>query len=977
VYEPLGTFLLRAPLLPERALGDVRALERHPLGPAAIALASESLAGAAHSEKRARALGRYARRAAFRPTPQGLLAGVCVGELGSRLAIATGRAEEARLAPTWARLAALGRALLDDADVRARVRLRAAPSLAYGPGGARWTGPGEPFGEAHEAELDARLARVLGATAQFAPWPSVRRALGGDPHDADELLLLMIDRGLLHADVTPPLVGPPPVAWMRARLAALGLSDLAGRLDRARGDLDAGDLDAGERALAALPGAGAARAVHAVLALRPPRLPELPRAAIERAARLAPLLLRLQEALAPPALERAAEPALLDAAGAASELCGEGALDLGLLEAGAYGVEPEAGEPPRQPGPATARLLPVLIDAVVRAAAAGADEAALDPGALEAALDGDGAWDSSRPASCELFLAPARAVRGAPPGTGWLLGLHGPAGASWGRFAAALGTPLARALAELADAERAARPFEERLDVAFAPAPELADLCVHPPVRARTLALSGWSDGAERTRDVTAAELELVAGAGEPSLRARAGGAPLVPSPLQRVRSTTAPPGLPRLLVAWSLQRQHAPWALAAGPLAALESAPRLTLDGFVVAPQSWRIPDDLQTGRVRAREIARWRRAARVPRLVQVGEEDQLLPVDLDAPDAAADLRGQARAFEIWPPLGRSADRDGRRVEAVVALVDRPDLAGAVALEAAARRVASARRVAPPHEAPPLPGWRTFKLHGPAERQDELLLAAFAGAVRPALRAREIAAWFFVRYVEGPGRRPHLRLRVRHATGRARAAFEARLETALAPLRAAGALAGVEIAGYTPERARWGGSPAELDAVHAVFESDSALACALVAGGARDPAPDRFVRLVGSLDALARGLGLDLAARHRLARASRDAEERLAAAGHGDGEDRAERDRAFRHLARDLRAALARPGRGAHAAHAARTARATARLPADARAALAPALLHLACVRLAGPDRDAELAAYTFWERALEGLLRAPLRAR
>src|SRR6516164_9192608 len=84
--------------------------------------------------------------------------------------------------------------------------------------------------------------------------------------------------------------------------------------------------------------------------------------------------------------------------------------------------------------------------------------------------------------------------RRGPEGTGWMLGLHAPAGASWGRFATALGAPLSRALADLAAAERAARPEEETLDVSFCPSPALADLCAHPRARRRALALSTWGD---------------------------------------------------------------------------------------------------------------------------------------------------------------------------------------------------------------------------------------------------------------------------------------------------------------------------------------------------------------------------------------------------------------------------------------------------------------------------------------------------
>jgi thiopeptide-type bacteriocin biosynthesis protein len=983
MYEALPTFLLRAPLLPERDWRRRGALASHALGAGALALASEGLAAAADSPARRRALERYGRRAAFRTTPAGLLAGVCLGALGRATRVETG-APRAHLAPTWARLAALGRALLDDEANREKTRLRAAPSLVRGATEARWLGPGEPFAEERTAALDGGLAEILDAARGWTSWAAARRAarrLGGGGARAalDDLLLLLVDDGLLQTDLTPPLVGDDAATWMGARLERLGRADLGRALDAARRALGRGELARGAAALEELPGAGGGPGVHGVLVHRPRAAPTLARAAVERAAALAPLLFRLQEVLAAPASERLAQPALEEALDAATELCGAGALDLGALDAGDYGVRPGHADgatlAPRDAAPAPA-VLTVLVDAIVAAARARREEAALDAGALAAAL---GEIGPAPPPTCELFLAPAARRRG-PEGAGWLVGLHAPAGSSWGRFAGALGAPLGRALDALAAAERAGRPAEEALDVSFAPSPALADLCAHPRARRRALALSTWLEG-ERD-DLTAADLELVAdpSAATPlALRPRAGGGPVVPSPLGRVRSSTAPAGATRLLVGWSLFRQHAPWALALGPLAALEHVPRLTLDGFVVAPASWRVPEALAAARPdragRAR-LRRWRREARLPRFVQVGHEDQLLALDLDDPGAAAELAGCDRAWEIWPPLGRVVDRDGRRVEGVVALVDRPDADEARAGARAAHAVSSAPRVPPPRLAPPARDWRTIKIFGAPEHQDALLVEAVRPAVAAARRAREIGGWFFQRYVEGPGRRHHLRVRARAATPRAGAAFEARLAAALGPAREAGAVVSVEAGDYHAERERLGGA---LDAAHAVFESDSDAATAVLAleAGA-DDVPDRLTSMVRALDALARGLGLDLEARHGLA------SERRAAAEATDpslGEARATADAAFRARARALRSALGAPARDAATrafeAHAARTARATRRLPAEARAALAPSLLHLACVRLAGPDRELERLAYTCWQRALEGLRRAPATRR
>jgi thiopeptide-type bacteriocin biosynthesis protein len=856
-----------------------------------------------------------------------------VGTLGARTAIATGR-PEAHLAPSWATVDAAARALLDEPELRVRTALRVAPSALRGAATISWLGPGDPFAEERTADVDARLEAVLAAAARWTPWTEVRRAAGADDADAtDELLLLLVDDGLLQSDLAPPLVGPPPERHLRERLAALGRPDAAGPL----------------------PGPVVATLLH-----RPARPPTLARAAVERAAGLVPLLVGLQEALAPPAAERLASPALADALDALTETFGAGAFELGGLAAGDYGVTLAGDGAPDEDPPVArapdARIVAVLAAAIADAAARGEAEAALDPAALAAALEAGGA--PPLPPTVELFLAPAPAParQAARPGTGWLVGMHAPAGASLGRFAHALGAPMSDALAALAAAERRARPDEEAVDVAFTPSPALADLAAHPRTRARTLALARWS----ADDDLAPGDLELGADPTAPealALRSRGGGAPIVPAPLARIRSTTAPAGVHRLLVGWSLQRQHAPWALPLGPLDALDYVPRLTLEGFVVAPASWRLPPSTTPA-----ALARWRRARRVPRFVQVGAADELLPVDLDAKDAAADLAGSARAWELWPPLNAVVDRDGRRVEAVVMLVAEPgDAAAARARADAARAVRDAGLVPPPHRAPPARGWRTFKAYGAAARQEELLGGAIVPAIRAAQAAGEIDRWFFLRYVDGPGRRHHLRVRVHAPAAAGGARFAARLADALAPARAAGAATAVEIADYFPERGRF--PAAELDAVHAIFESDSELVAELL-GDASEP----IALAVQAADALAGGLGLSREARQACARARR----RAADASTGiDDDARRAADAAFRAAGRGLRAALAGEPAPPFAAHRARVAAAARSLPAGADDRLLPTLLHLSAVRLLGADPDGERLAYTFWERTLEGLAR------
>ncbi|HSY38681.1 MAG TPA: thiopeptide-type bacteriocin biosynthesis protein, partial [Polyangia bacterium] len=674
-----------------------------------------------------------------------------------------------------------------------------------------------------------------------------------------------------------------------------------------------------------------------MLTLHPRKTPRLERAAVVRAARLVPLLCRLQEALAPPLAERFSTRVWNDAFDASTEIFGAGAFNLGSLAAGDYGVDAEDAEAVADtavaaPPPA---LLVLFCDAIAEAARTKRREATLELPALEAALaDLEG---TPLPPTAELFLVPAPRPTGAPAGTGWLLGLHAPAGASLGRFAHALGAPLAAACAEIAAAERRLRPDEERVDVAFAPSAALADLCTHPPIRPRTLALSRWSAGGG---DLAAGDLELEADPSEPQgLTLRALGLAgteqtIVPSPLVRVRSATAAPGAAQLLVGWSLQRQHVPWAFTPGPLADLAFLPRLVVDGFVIAPASWRLPPALRQGPKSAgggRALGRWRRAAGVPRMVQVGEGDELYPVDLQAPGAAAELAPYGRVFEIWPPLESVVDRDGRRVEAIVAVVDEE--------VPPAPPTPRPGRVPPPRQEPPLAGWRTFKLFGAAARQDVLLTGTILPAVTEARAAGEIDAWFFLRYLDGPGARPHLRLRA-HAVDGEPEAFERRLRRALAPARTAGTLVSLETTDYFPERGRF--LAGDLAAIHAIFESDSEAVSSLLA----DPELDRIPALPLLFDALARGLGLDLGARHALGRERRRAAEAWTGL---DAEARKESDAVFRHHARTLRAAL-----GAEQAsnpllghHQARVAAAAGSLTETDRARLLPTLLHLSAVRL------------------------------
>src|SRR5262249_37609187 len=128
--------------------------------------------------------------------------------------------------------------------------------------------------------------------------------------------------------------------------------------------------------------------------------------------------------------------------------------------------------------------------------------------------------------------------------------------------------------------------------------------------------------------------------------------------------------------------------------------------------------------------------------------------------------------------------------------------------------RAAPRPRVPSPSETGPEPGWRTFLLHGPRDRQDRLLLEAVGPAVAGARARGEIDGWFFLRYLDGV--RHQLRLRIRGDAGR----FARRLARAVAPAIAAGDLTTEASGPFWPERARYGGAlPAVLRASEAASD--------------------------------------------------------------------------------------------------------------------------------------------------------------
>ena len=503
-------------------------------------------------------------------------------------------------------------------------------------------------------------------------------------------------------------------------------------------------------------------------------------------------------------------------------------------------------------------------------------------------------------------------------------------------------------MAGLEAAERRARPLEIAADVAFAPTPALTDLAARPKTSRRTLALSRWSQHEDRRR---ARDGEDGAASWRPPRSIWS------PIPTRRTRSRCAnarpaarssrrrlpgcdraprPRGSPASWSAGACGASTPPGRCRSARSRSWPTSPASASTASSSRPRA----GACRPGCVRPPTSGAGGRPPRSRATCSSARVTSCLPVDLATRGAAADLGDHDRVFEIWPPLDDIVDRDGRRLEAVVMLVEQPDADDVAGHARRSEAIRAAGAVPPPARAPGLAGWRTFKLFGAQGRQDDLL-ALLLPTVRAGQHAGEIDGWFFQRYIDGPGSRHHLRVRG-HATGDAAAfAFEGRLRDRLRAARAAAIVTSIEVDEYRPELGRFRAD--ELAAIHDIFESDSELVCALL------PAPGRPARAHLPAGARAGRAGHGLrAGRRRAPRARRGPPARRRGAGAaGRRRSRARRRRLSPRGPRVARRARGRrPRRRRPERRRRRSSPPTTRAPRTPRAASHPARAPVCCRR-------------------------------
>jgi thiopeptide-type bacteriocin biosynthesis protein len=1037
LYEPLGAFVVRAPLLPvERYLRlagaggpdwpDGGSAPGDGVARLAVLVASPTLAAALDRERSGpgrdaasrSSLLRYLIRMSTRPTPYGLFAGVALGAWADRTDLAlAGGPRRTRTRPDMGWLMRVVLALEADPEVRRHLRLVANACATERDGRVlladRATGGRGP-GPDVSVRATAVVRRVLALARRPAPYDVlVAGVAAATPGASSERVAGLVDelwrQDLLLSDLRPPPFGDPaghvrqrlfrvePARATAERLAAI--LDEAAAFDRLEAGEAAAALPRLRERLRTIP-AGDADAdaeviqVDSALALAGEGLSSQ---VAREAAHATELLLRLHPA--------PGGPAYLATYRSAFEARYGHDRWVPLLEL----VDPRAGLGLPWASPShhahrhghSGRSGDVARDELLLDLAAGA----LRDGKLEVELDEEliaalATWEPNPwwlPPSLELSgFVLARSPQAVDEGEFRLM--VGPnlgaaaAGRGIGRFADLLGAPAERLLGEVAQAEQARQPGMIAAELAYAPLRYRAgNVAVRPRHRGYEIPV-GVPPSLPDDRVVRPDELAVGVRGGRLRLWWVPRGTEVVVTSGHMLNPQGAP-DLCRFLQEVGYDGVTTPTGFDWGLAEALPFLPRVRAGKLVLRAARWRQPRGLALARLQpedercfAAALPAWRRRWRVPRHVYLSAGDNRLLLDLDDPGQAAQLRRQLRrgrgdlVLEEALPAPDDAWLPGPggryAVEVVVPLVRRQRDPTAGKDTTAGSQAQVTVLADADRRRPPGSDWLFLCLYGPRADENQLLAGPVGEFAERLVDRGQVDGWLFVRYADPE---PHLRLRFHGDPGSLLSVVLPSAAVWAARLVADGRCRrfGVEV--YDRELERYGG-PKATELAETLFCADSAATAALLRqlrGPARDL--DRIELAVLSVDDLLGSLGMDLAARARWAADDGPS----TAAGR---EYRIRKDR-LRRLLAGADGVLHEDHGGVLAVLAERR-RAVAPLATDL-AALADAgeltrplptvlrsYVHLHCNRLLGPAADDEQLVLGLLRRTLASLVAAPLSA-
>lgn len=519
----------------------------------------------------------------------------------------------------------------------------------------------------------------------------------------------------------------------------------------------------------------------------------------------------------------------------------------------------------------------MLLEKLTAAAATGATSVEITDDDLEGFPNAGPALAEAQGVLCTLAASSADAVA-AGDFTLRIKSVSGPSGARLlGRFCH-LDEDLRDAVAAHLRQEEALRPEAIFAEIVHLPEGRLGNILYRPLLRPWEITISGRS-AAEPERRIAVSDLALRLEKGRLVLRSRRLDREIVPRLTSAHNYGTRSIGLYKFLCNLQLQNTLSGLGWTWGMLDQARFLPRVTCGRVVLSRAAWRL-DRADVEKLIAggdvdsyRAVQELRRERGLPRLVEVADGDNCLPVDLDSAVSVGTLlhlikqRHQVVLEEFYPgpdempvtgPEGVYAN------ELVVPIVKQAE----PEREEDAPEDAS---MAPDADATPevfLPGseWLYAKLYCGSVNADRVLADVVRPLVVEAGAAGSLVRWFFLRYSDPDW---HLRLRLRARTPAHASTLLVRLHELAAPLQVAGVLQDVAVASYTRETARYGG-PTAIAHAEEMFAADSEAVAGIVGSVGGDGEARWRLALAGS-DLLLADLGYDLEGRREVIKKALD----------------------------------------------------------------------------------------------------------
>ncbi|MEV4190618.1 lantibiotic dehydratase [Streptomyces toxytricini] len=891
-------------------------LVRQAIGLASRSLAAEldrntPGAGSRSADRMHSSLLRYLSRMCSRPTPYGLFAHVAAGRFGeaTTLARAGERPAASRTRADMGWLMGLVEEMETDPALRGELTVRVNPLLQHTAGRVTLA-VAQASGTADRQSSSVRATRVVTAVLARAAgrprWSDLIAAMAGEfptapPEKIRQLMDRLWDLGMLTSDLRPAATHPCPEQAVLDRLEGLDHAERYRRALRRTRQLATAADRAG-------PEGGGGRLLAELAEHQRTVVPGHTQAPFHADARLDLLGTTLHAQVASEAADAA--EVLLRLGGQAPRLHHLAVYHREFLERYGLGAEvpvldllsPETGLdapetyrfPPRAlPLTPAPRSDPREQEAALAALAAaallqGRSEVEITDDFLEAwrPRDEGGSGPDVRPSLDVMGQVVAGSRRQLDAGD-WKFVLSTGAVRDGGRFAGRffdlLGETFTEELREYAAAEEERCPGTVFAELEYAQMEaRRGNVAIHPPLRRHEICVNASPTGGGIER-IDLSDVLVGATRDRFYLRSARHGRRLRVTQSHLVNWGSAP-NVCRFL----LEASEDGWA----PLAefswgsSLDRAPflpRVTRGRLVLKPARWLFGSDIPGFPDACADAAdpdafcdtfrAWRQTWRVPRWVNLSLFDHRLLLDLDNPLCADEIRRALRTSHgpggpgalvleeaVADPTQPSwlRDVDGRSYanEIVVPLLARKTAVEAPLPATSPAAAATLREwVTDPVRAKRRTAggdWTHLKLYAAVSRHDDILAGDLPALIRGLRDEGLIDRWFFIRYADP---HPHVRIRVRKASGADAAAPLLRLVGWAKALVDAGLAADLAVVSYDRETERYGG-PFAMDAAEAVFEANSDMATSLLGLLRSRPGIDTDIVTAYALDVLHRQWG-------------------------------------------------------------------------------------------------------------------------